>query len=62
MRLYVDVEFLPTVKTGYAPEPGRAAPVAVFGPFGSRKRAERCLIAVAGRPDMFQAFIRDPDA
>jgi hypothetical protein len=58
LGLYVDVT-LRRHDPGAGP---RARPTFVsFGPFTSRERAELALVALAGRGDVVEAHVRDPE-
>jgi hypothetical protein len=56
MNLYIDVAYFTPRNEGI----GQAA-TGTFGPFASRELAERALIALAGRPGVRQANIRNPE-
>jgi len=54
--LYVDAHYRHTIGST---EPW--SETGVFGPFRDRKRAESCLVQLAGHPSIISAIIRDPE-
>jgi hypothetical protein len=54
-RLWVDVTYWPITPDTVMERTG------TFGPFAARGYAEQALIRLAGRPDVRQAHIRNPE-
>lgn len=54
MRLYVDADYL------IADDPDRSR-TGVYGPFANPIMAEQAAAALAARPDVISAIIRNPD-